>query len=199
VRHVSGRTGITAWEPLRRWAAGPGTHVGVVGLGGLGHLAVKCAHALGAQVTVFATPAGKGHGARALGADDVVVSTDEKDMSERADRFDLIIDTVPSPHILAGIPQGADPNIEIEFLPRIRVAHLHENLRRIGCPRCGNQIDLEWFERLTDLTSPSPDGFDDLTTTVPCCGHLVSLADLDYDCQPDSPGFRSRYETRTTI
>jgi hypothetical protein len=47
------------------------------------------------------------------------------------------------------------------------VAHPFENLERIGCPRWGSEIDLEWFDRLTDLNSPNPDGFDDLTTTVP--------------------------------
>ena len=90
--------GITVWEPLRAWGAGPGTSVGVVGLGGLGHLAVKLAHALGARVTVFTRTAGKADDARALGADDVVVSTDDAAMAAAADSLDLIIDTVSAPH-----------------------------------------------------------------------------------------------------
>jgi uncharacterized zinc-type alcohol dehydrogenase-like protein len=93
--------GITVWEPLRRWNAGPGSRVGVVGFGGLGHLAVKFAVALGAEVTVFTTSAGKAQDARTLGAQSVVVSTDERAMKETADRLDLIIDTAAAPHDLA--------------------------------------------------------------------------------------------------
>ncbi|PSL37566.1 putative zinc-type alcohol dehydrogenase-like protein [Labedella gwakjiensis] len=93
--------GATVWEPLRRWNVGPGVRVGVVGLGGLGHLAVKLAAALGADVTVFTTSAGKEADARALGARDVVVSTDESAMTAVAARFDVIFDTVAVPHELA--------------------------------------------------------------------------------------------------
>jgi alcohol dehydrogenase (NADP+) len=93
--------GITVWEPLRRWQVGPGTRVGVVGLGGLGHLAVKFAHALGADVTVFTTSAAKADDARALGADQVVVSTDEQAMHEQRNGFDLILDLIPTAHDLA--------------------------------------------------------------------------------------------------
>jgi len=93
--------GITVWEPLRRWGAGPGQRVGVVGLGGLGHLAVKLAVALGAEVTVFTTSPGKADDARALGAHDVVVPTDDEAMSAVADRFDLVVDTASGPHDLA--------------------------------------------------------------------------------------------------
>lgn len=93
--------GITVWEPLRAWGVGPGTRVGVVGLGGLGHLAVKLAHALGARVTVFTTSPGKAEDARRLGADDVVVSSDADAMGAVADSLDLVIDTVSSAHDLA--------------------------------------------------------------------------------------------------
>lgn len=92
--------GITVWEPLRRWNVGEGTRVGVVGLGGLGHLAVKLAHALGAQVTVFTTSPGKAADARALGAENVVVSTDEDAMAAVALTLDLVIDTVAVAHPL---------------------------------------------------------------------------------------------------
>lgn len=92
--------GVTVWEPLRAWGAGPGTSVGVVGLGGLGHLAVKLAHALGARVTVFTRTPDKADDARALGADDVVVSTDDTAMAAIADTLDLVIDTVSGPHPL---------------------------------------------------------------------------------------------------
>ena len=93
--------GITVWEPLRRWQIGPGSRVGVVGLGGLGHLAVKFAHALGAEVSVFTTIAEKAHDAKVLGAEVVVISTDETEMTAQENRFDLIIDTVPIDHDLA--------------------------------------------------------------------------------------------------
>ena len=92
--------GATVWEPLRAFGAGEGTSVGVVGLGGLGHLAVRLAHALGAHVTVFTRTAGKADDARALGADEVVVSTDDDAMAAHADSLDLVIDTVSAPHAL---------------------------------------------------------------------------------------------------
>ncbi|WP_373694972.1 NAD(P)-dependent alcohol dehydrogenase [Kineococcus terrestris] len=93
--------GITVWEPLRRWGAGPGTRVGVVGLGGLGHLAVKLAAALGAHVTVFTTSAAKAGDAARLGAHRSVVSTDAAAMGDAEGSCDLVLDCVPAPHDLA--------------------------------------------------------------------------------------------------
>ncbi|AWB93189.1 NAD(P)-dependent alcohol dehydrogenase [Aeromicrobium chenweiae] len=90
--------GVTVWEPLRAWGVGDGSAVGVVGLGGLGHLAVKMAHALGARVTVFTRTLDKADDARALGADDVVLSTDDAAMAAVAGTLDLVIDTVAVPH-----------------------------------------------------------------------------------------------------
>lgn len=92
--------GITVWEPLVRWNVGPGTTVGIVGLGGLGHLAVKFANALGAHVVVFTTSAAKADGAKALGADEVVISRDADAMRAQTNRFDFIIDTASVPHDL---------------------------------------------------------------------------------------------------
>ncbi len=92
--------GITVFEPLRRWQVGPGSTVGVVGLGGLGHLAVRFAAAMGASVTVFTTSAGKADDARRLGAEHVVVSTDPDAMAAQADRLDLVVDCVSAPHDL---------------------------------------------------------------------------------------------------
>ncbi|MGG7464814.1 NAD(P)-dependent alcohol dehydrogenase [Plantibacter sp. YIM 135347] len=92
--------GVTVWEPLARWRVGPGMTVGVVGLGGLGHLAVKFARALGAHVVLFTTSASKAAGALALGADDVVLSSDEEAMASQANRFDFILDTASAPHDL---------------------------------------------------------------------------------------------------
>ena len=73
--------GITTWAPLRQWGAGPGKIVGVVGLGGLGHMAVKLAHAMGAKVVLFTTSVSKTADARRLGADEVVLSTDPEQMA----------------------------------------------------------------------------------------------------------------------
>ncbi|MDR3671188.1 MAG: NAD(P)-dependent alcohol dehydrogenase [Holophaga sp.] len=92
--------GITTWSPLRHWHAGPGSKVAVVGLGGLGHMALKLAKALGADVTLLTRSTSKEQDARRLGADRVVLSTDPKAMADVQGSFDLIIDTVPNVHDL---------------------------------------------------------------------------------------------------
>jgi uncharacterized zinc-type alcohol dehydrogenase-like protein len=92
--------GITTWSPLRRWKVGKGSNVGVIGLGGLGHMALKLAKALGAEVTLFTRTPAKEKDARRLGADTVVLSTDKGQMTSVQGRFDLIIDTVPYVHDL---------------------------------------------------------------------------------------------------
>jgi len=92
--------GITTWSPLRHWKVGKDSNVAVVGLGGLGHMALKLAKALGANVTLLSRSPGKENDARRLGADKVVISTDAKQMSAVRGRFDLIIDTVPYVHDL---------------------------------------------------------------------------------------------------
>lgn len=90
--------GITTWSPLRTWQAGPGKRVAVIGLGGLGQMAVKLAVALGAEVTVISRSDRKKQEALALGADRLLASSNEKAMQDAADSFDLIIDTVPVEH-----------------------------------------------------------------------------------------------------
>jgi alcohol dehydrogenase (NADP+) len=90
--------GITTWSPLRHWKVGKGTKVAVVGLGGLGHMALKLANALGAEVTLFSRTPDKIQDAKDLGAHNVVISTDENEMNAVTGKFDLIIDTVPSIH-----------------------------------------------------------------------------------------------------
>src|SRR5574337_411552 len=92
--------GITTYSPLRHWNAGPGKKIGIVGLGGLGHMGVKLAHAMGAHVVLFTTSPGKQADARRLGADDVVISKDPDQMSRHAGSFDFILDTVAAPHDL---------------------------------------------------------------------------------------------------
>jgi uncharacterized zinc-type alcohol dehydrogenase-like protein len=90
--------GITTYSPLRHWGAGPGKKVGVVGLGGLGHMALKFAHAMGAHVVAFTTSPGKFEDARRLGADEVVLSGDSAQMQRHNASFDLILDTVSASH-----------------------------------------------------------------------------------------------------
>jgi uncharacterized zinc-type alcohol dehydrogenase-like protein len=92
--------GITTWSPLRHWKVGKGSNVAIIGLGGLGHMGLKLAKALGAQVTLFTRSKGKDADARRLGADVVVLSTDAGQMAAVAGKFDLIIDTVPTLHDL---------------------------------------------------------------------------------------------------
>src|SRR5450830_360507 len=92
--------GITTWSPLRHWKVGKGHHVGVVGLGGLGHMAVKLAHALGAHVVLFTTSPSKREDALRLGADEVVISSDANAMAARSNSLDFILNTVAAPHNL---------------------------------------------------------------------------------------------------
>jgi uncharacterized zinc-type alcohol dehydrogenase-like protein len=86
--------GITLYSPLRHWGAGPGKKVGIVGLGGLGHMGVKLARAMGAHTVLFTTSPGKAADARKLGADDVVISKNAGEMAAHANSFDFIINTV---------------------------------------------------------------------------------------------------------
>ena len=90
--------GITTWSPLRHWNVGEDSKVAVIGLGGLGHMAIKLAKALGAHVTLFTRSPGKSQDARRLGADEITLSTDETQMAGVIGKFDLIIDTVPYIH-----------------------------------------------------------------------------------------------------
>ena len=92
--------GITTWSPLRHWKVGPNSKVGVVGLGGLGHMALKFAHSLGAHVVQFTTSESKIVDAKKLGADEVVITKNAADMSKHAGSLDLIVDCVSAEHDL---------------------------------------------------------------------------------------------------
>ncbi|WP_108803378.1 NAD(P)-dependent alcohol dehydrogenase [Xanthomonas fragariae] len=117
--------GITTYSPLAHWKVGPGQKVGVVGLGGLGHMAVKIAKAMGATVVLFTTSEGKRADALRLGASEVVVSKDEAQMAAQANTLDFILNTVAAPHnldpflnalkhdgamVLVGVPEHAHPS-----------------------------------------------------------------------------------------
>ncbi|GAA4177915.1 NAD(P)-dependent alcohol dehydrogenase [Gryllotalpicola koreensis] len=93
--------GITVWEPLRAAGVGPGSKVAVAGLGGVGHMGVKFAVALGAEVTVLSRTPDKADDALALGAHELLVTTDEEQLAQASGRFDLVLDTISAPHDLA--------------------------------------------------------------------------------------------------
>jgi uncharacterized zinc-type alcohol dehydrogenase-like protein len=92
--------GITTYSPMRHWGVGPGKKVGVVGLGGLGHMGLKFAHSFGAHTVQFTTSASKIEDAERLGADEVVISKDANAMAKHAASFDFILDCVSAPHDL---------------------------------------------------------------------------------------------------
>lgn len=90
--------GITTWSPLRHWNVKPGDKIGVIGLGGLGHMGVKFAHALGAHVVMITTSPEKGEDARSLGADEVLISKDAEAMRHHNGSFDFLLNTIPVGH-----------------------------------------------------------------------------------------------------
>ncbi|MCE3519511.1 zinc-binding dehydrogenase, partial [Escherichia coli] len=92
--------GITTFSPLHHWKVGPGQKVGIVGLGGLGHMGVKIANAMGAEVYVFSTSPNKRDDAIRLGAKDLIVSKDADQMARHEGSFDFILNTVAAPHDL---------------------------------------------------------------------------------------------------
>ncbi|HUD99559.1 MAG TPA: NAD(P)-dependent alcohol dehydrogenase [Bryobacteraceae bacterium] len=111
--------GITTYSPMRHWGVTKGKRVGVVGLGGLGHMGVKFAHAFGAHVVVFTTSPGKKEDARRLGADEVVISRNADEMQKHAGSFDFILDAVAAHH---------DINAYIQLLRR------DGNITMVGAP-----------------------------------------------------------------
>jgi uncharacterized zinc-type alcohol dehydrogenase-like protein len=127
--------GITTYSPLRHWQAGPGKKVGVVGIGGLGHMAIKLAKAMGAYVVVFTTSVSKIEDAKRLGADEVVLSRDEKQMNAHARSLHLILDNVSASHdinaylsllkvdgtlVLVGAPEEPLPVAAFSVIPTRR-------------------------------------------------------------------------------
>ena len=123
--------GITTYSPLRHWNAGPGKKVGIVGIGGLGHMGIKIAHAMGAHVVAFTTSESKRQDALDLGADEVVVSRNAEEMAAHAGSFDFILDTVAASHdldsftlllkrdgtlCLVGVPEHPHPSPSVGVL-----------------------------------------------------------------------------------
>jgi len=90
--------GITTYSPLKHWKVGPGQKIGIIGLGGLGHMGVKFAHAMGAHVVMITTSPEKGRDAKRLGADDILISKDAEAMADAAGTFDFLLNTIPVGH-----------------------------------------------------------------------------------------------------
>ncbi|NLC21166.1 MAG: NAD(P)-dependent alcohol dehydrogenase, partial [Halomonadaceae bacterium] len=123
--------GITTYSPLRHWKVGPGQKVGIVGIGGLGHMGIKLARAMGATTVAITSSENKREAARALGADDVILSSSRAEMAEHTGSFDFILNTVAASHsmdallnllkrdgtmTLVGVPEHAHPSPNIGAL-----------------------------------------------------------------------------------
>lgn len=157
--------GITTYSPLRHWGVTEGKKVGVVGLGGLGHMAVKFAHAFGAHVVVFTTSPGKTEDALRLGAHEVVVSRNVDEMKKHAFSFDFILDTVSADH---------DINQYLNLL------HLDGNLTLVGAP--SKPLDVAAFALIMGRRSLSGSAIGGLAETqemLDFCGEHNITADVE--------------------
>lgn len=157
--------GITTWSPLRRNGVTHGKKVGVVGLGGLGHMGVKLAKALGAHVVVFTTSPGKKDDALRLGADDVVVSTNAAEMQKRAGTFDFILDTVSADHDLDAY---------------LNLLSVNGNLTMVGAPP--NPLKVSAFSLIMgnrSLSGSNIGGIAETQAMLDFCGRNGITADVE--------------------
>ncbi|HXR44975.1 MAG TPA: NAD(P)-dependent alcohol dehydrogenase [Pseudolysinimonas sp.] len=156
--------GVTVWEPIRAAGVGSGSKVGVVGLGGLGHLAVKIAAALGAEVTVLSRTADKADDARRLGASDLLVTTDEAQLEQARGRFDLIVDTVSAEH---------------ELPPLLRMLALDGTLSVVGNPLMAGPRILDLVTGRHRLTSSGTGGLRQTVEMLEFCAENGITADVE--------------------
>src|ERR687886_1048520 len=157
--------GITTYSPLRHWGVTKGKRVGVVGLGGLGHMGVKFAHALGAHVVVFTTSPGKKDDALRLGADEVAVSRNADEMKKHAGSFDFILDTVSAKH---------DINAYLNLL------RLDGNITLVGAPE--QPLDVAAFSLIMarrSLSGSSIGGIPETQEMLDFCGEHNITADVE--------------------
>lgn len=157
--------GITTYSPMRHWGVTKGMKVGVVGLGGLGHMGVKFAHAFGAHVVVFTTSPGKSEDARRLGADDVVVSRNADEMKKHAGSFDFILDTVSADH---------DINAYLALLRR------DGNITLVGVPQ--KPLDVAAFSLIMGrrtLSGSLIGGIAETQEMLDFCGEHTITADVE--------------------
>jgi uncharacterized zinc-type alcohol dehydrogenase-like protein len=156
--------GITVWEPLRALKVGPGSRVAVAGLGGLGHLAVKFAVALGAETTVISRTPAKAEDARRLGAHDVVLSTDEAQLAAARDRFDVLIDTIAVAHDLG---------------PYLRLVALDGTLSQVGYLGPITVETLELLSGRKNLSSAGSGGRPATAEMLEFCAEHGITADIE--------------------
>jgi alcohol dehydrogenase (NADP+) len=157
--------GITTYSPLHRWGVGKGKKVGVVGLGGLGHMGVKFAHGLGSHVVVFTTTPKKKEDALRLGADEVVISRDANEMQKHAESFDFILDTVSADH---------DLNAFISLLRR------DGNITIVGAPEKPLPVAvLGLIMRRRNLSGSPIGGIPETQEMLDFCGKQNITADVE--------------------
>ena len=157
--------GITTYSPMKHWNVDPGKKVGVVGIGGLGHMGVKFAHALGAQTVVFTTSPGKKADAFKLGADEVVISTDPEQMAKHAGSFDFILDCVAAKH---------DMNAYINLLKR------DGNITLVGAPP--EPLEIAGFGLMfgrRSLSGSAIGGIKETQEMLDFCGEHNITADVE--------------------
>ena len=157
--------GITTYSPLRHWGVTEGKKVGVIGLGGLGHMGVKLAHAMGAHVVVFTTSPDKTEDALRLGADEVVVSRNADEMQKHAGSFDFILDTVSAKH---------DINAYLNLLT------LDGNITLVGAPE--KPLDVAAFSLIMarrSLSGSSIGGIPETQEMLDFCGEHNITADVE--------------------
>ncbi|MCY1018188.1 NAD(P)-dependent alcohol dehydrogenase [Pyxidicoccus sp. MSG2] len=157
--------GITTYSPLRHWEVGPGQRVGVVGLGGLGHLGVKFARALGAHVVAFTHSERKTQDALRLGAHEVVVSTRPEEMAAQADRMDFILDTVSADH---------DVNAYLELLKR------DGHLVLVGFPAKPLRVSaMPLLSRRASFSGSGAGGLPETQEMLDFCGEHGIVSDIE--------------------
>jgi uncharacterized zinc-type alcohol dehydrogenase-like protein len=157
--------GITTYSPMRHWGATKGKKVGVVGLGGLGHMAVKFSHAMGAHTVVFTTSPSKKEDALRLGADEVVISTDANEMQKHAGSFDFILDAVAANH---------DVNAYINQL------RLDGNITLVGAPVKPHEISaFSLLMRRRSLSGSLIGGIAETQEMLDFCGQHNITADVE--------------------
>lgn len=157
--------GITTYSPLRHWGVSEGKKVGVVGLGGLGHMGVKFAHAMGAHVVVFTTSPDKKEDALRLGADEVVVSRNKDEMQQHAGSFDFILDTVSADH---------DINVYLNLLAR------DGNVTLVGAPP--KPLEISAFSLIMgrhNLSGSNIGGIIETQEMLDFCGEHNITADVE--------------------
>ncbi len=156
--------GVTSFAPMRHWGVGPGQTVGVVGIGGLGHLGVKFARALGAHVVAFTTSAGKTADALALGASEVVVTSDSEAMARQRFRFDFILDTVSATH---------------EIDPFLAALHYNGVLCAVGIPDALKPQPFLLAGGRLSLASSGAGGTREVAETLAFCAEHGIVADVE--------------------